>query len=72
MDREFLEQEIKKVDGQIEILTRQIENSDRNITGLVSQKTRHMDRRDMLEQKRVELEAELATLPEEEPEQPSA
>ena len=72
MDREFLEQEIKKVDGQIEILTRQIENSDRNITGLVAQKTRHMDRRDLLEQKRVELEAELATLPEEEPEQPSA
>ena len=38
MDKEFLEQEIKKVDGQIEILTRQIENSDRNITGLVAQK----------------------------------
>ena len=72
MDREFLEQEIKKVDGQIEILTRQIENSDRNITGLVAQKTRHMDRRDLLEQKRVELETELAALPEEEPEQPSA
>ena len=72
MDREFLEQEIKKLDGQIEILTRQIENSDRNITGLVAQKTRHMDRRDLLEQKRVELETELATLPEEEPEQPSA
>jgi chromosome segregation ATPase len=62
MDREFLEQEIKKLDGQIEILTRQIENSDRNITGLVAQKTRHMDRRDLLEQKRVEMEAELAGL----------
>lgn len=72
MDKEFLEQEIKKVDRQIEILTQQIDNSDRNITGLVAQKTRHMDRRDLLEQKRVELEAELATLPEEEPEQPSA
>ena len=66
MDREFLEQEIKKVDGQIEILTRQIENSDRNITGLVAQITRYMDRRDMLEQKKIEMEAELATLPEEE------
>lgn len=66
MDREFLEQEIKKVDGQIEILTRQIENSDRNITGLVAQKTRHMDRRDLLEAKKVELEAELAGLPTEE------
>ena len=67
MDKEFLEQEIKKVDGQIEVLTRQIENSDRNITGLVAQKTRHMDRRDMLEARKAELEAELAGL---EPEQP--
>jgi chromosome segregation ATPase len=64
MDREFLEQEIKKLDGQIEILTRQIENSDRNITGLVAQKTRHMDRRDLMETKKAELEAELAQLPE--------
>lgn len=70
MDREFLEQEIKKLDGQIEILTRQIENSDRNITGLVAQKTRHMDRRDLLEARRVELEAELVNLPEE-PTEPS-
>ena len=62
MEREILEQEIKKVDGQIEILTRQIENSDRNITGLVAQKTRHMDRRDMLETRKAELEAELAGL----------
>ena len=67
MDKEFLEQEIKKVDGQIEILTRQIDNSDRNITGLVAQKTRHMDRRDVLEVRKAELEAELAGL---EPEQP--
>lgn len=68
MEREFLEQEIKKLDGQIEILSRQIENSDRNITGLVAQKTRHMDRRDILETRKAELEAELAGL---EPEQPS-
>lgn len=66
MDKEFLEQEIKKLDGQIEILTRQIENSDRNITGLVAQKTRHMDRRDFLEARKGELETELASLPEEE------
>ena len=62
MEREILEQELKKVDGQIEVLTRQIENSDRNITGLVAQKTRHMDRRDLLEQKRAEMETELAGL----------
>mgnify|MGYP000887310718 CR=1 FL=1 len=68
MEREYLEQEIKKLDGQIEILTRQIDNSDRNITGLVAQKTRHMDRRDLLEQKRVEMEAELAGLTPEPPE----
>ncbi len=61
-ERELLQEEIKKLDGQIEILTRQIDNSDRNITGLVAQKTRHMDRRDLLEQKRVEMEAELAGL----------
>ena len=65
--REFLQEEIKKLEGQIEILTRQIENSDRNITGLVAQKTRHMDRRDLLEVRKAELEAELAGL---EPEQP--
>ena len=65
MNKEFLEQEIKKLDGQIEILTRQIENSDRNITGLVAQKTRHMDRRDVLETRKTELETELASLPEE-------
>lgn len=67
MEREILEQEIKKVDREIENLSRQIENSDRNITGLVAQKTRHMDRRDILETRKAELEAELAGL---EPEQP--
>jgi len=65
MEREFLAEEIKKLDGQIEILTRQIENSDRNITGLVAQKTRHMDRRDVLETRKTELETELASLPDE-------
>ena len=60
-----MQEEIKKLEGQIEILTRQIENSDRNITGLVAQKTRHMDRRDVLETRKTELETELASLPEE-------
>jgi chaperonin cofactor prefoldin len=66
MDKEFLELEIKKLNGQIEVLTRQIENSDRNITGLVAQKTRHMDRLDLLEVRKAELEAELALILEEE------
>ena len=66
-EKELLQEEIKKLEGQIQILSRQIENSDRNITGLVAQKTRHMDRRDLLEARKVELEAELAGL---EPEQP--
>jgi uncharacterized protein involved in exopolysaccharide biosynthesis len=66
-ERELLQEEIKKLNGQIEILIRQIENSDRNITGLVAQKTRHMDRRDLLETRKSELETELAVLlPEEE------
>jgi chromosome segregation ATPase len=70
MDKEFLELEIKKLNGQIEVLTRQIENSDRNITGLVAQKTRHMDRLDLLEVRKAELEAELVNLLEE-PTEPS-
>ncbi|HBQ86252.1 MAG TPA: hypothetical protein DD811_07215 [Syntrophomonas sp.] len=67
MDRELLQKEIEKLDKRIESLTWQIENSDKNITGLVAQKTRHMDRRDMLEVKKSEFEAELALLPAEEP-----
>ena len=64
-DKEFLQEEIKKLDGYIENLTRQIDNSDRNITGLVAQKTRRMDRRDVLETRKTELETELASLPDE-------
>ena len=63
--KELLQEEIKRIDEQIETLTRQIENSDRNITGLVAQKTRHMDRRDLLEIKKDRLEAELSALMEE-------
>lgn len=64
-EKELLQEEIKKLEGQIQILSRQIENSDRNITGLVAQKTRHMDRRDLLEVRKGELEIELASLPDE-------
>lgn len=66
-ERELLQEELKKVEGRIEILNRQIENNNGNITGLVAQGTRYMDRRDMLETRKAELEAELAGL---EPEQP--
>lgn len=59
--------EIQELDRQIDILTKQIDNCDRNITALIEQKSRHMDRRDLLEHKKRQLEAELATLlPEEE------
>lgn len=68
-NKEMLEQEIKKLEEQIGVLTLQIDNSDKNITGLVAQKTRHMDRRDMLETRKTELETELASLSDE-PEQP--
>ena len=44
-EKEMLEQQIKKISNEIGILMLQIDNSDRNITGLVAQKTRHMDRR---------------------------
>ena len=66
--RAVLQEEITKIEKQLEHLEQQIINSDRNITGLIAQKTRHMNRRDMLEARKAELETELAGL---EPEQPS-
>lgn len=65
--REVLETELAKVIAQQDIVNRQIENSDYNIAGLISQKTRHMDKWDALETKRVSLEAEISALPAEEP-----
>jgi uncharacterized protein involved in exopolysaccharide biosynthesis len=64
--RAILQEEIAKKEKQIEHLEQQIINSDRNITGLIAQKTRYMDRRDMLEAEKARLEAELALTPEEE------
>jgi len=66
MDKESLREEIKKLDERIMILTSQIDNGERNITGLIVQQTRRMDRRDMLEAQKAELEAELLRLEEEE------
>ena len=64
--RAVLQEEITKKEKQIEHLEQQIINSDRNITGLIAQKTRHMNRRDMLEAEKARLEAELTALEEEE------
>jgi len=65
--KEILIEDIKKIDGQIEVVTRQVDNSDYNITGLIAQKSRHMDRRDALEADKTRLEIELSALPAEEP-----
>jgi chromosome segregation ATPase len=67
-ERELLLKDIEDINKQIEIVTRQIDNSDYNITGLIAHKTRHMDRRDVLETRKAELEVKLALLPAEEPE----
>lgn len=63
MEKETLLEEIEKINKQLEVVTRQIDNSDYNITGLIAQKTRHMDRRDILETEKAKLELELAALP---------
>ena len=65
-EREALLIEIQELDRQIDILAKQVDNCDRNITALIEQKSRHMDRRDLLEGKKAKLEAELALIPEEE------
>lgn len=66
-EREVKQAEIEKLGKEINILTRVIDNCDRNVTALIEQQARHMDRRDLLEHKKRQLEAELATLlPEEE------
>jgi hypothetical protein len=65
-EREVKQAEIEKLGKEINILTRIIDNCDRNVTALIEQKSRHMDRRDLLERKKAKLEAELALIPEEE------
>jgi hypothetical protein len=62
MEKVILEEQLALINEQILIVARQIENSDRNITGLITQKTRHMDRRDILEARKADIEAQLALL----------
>ncbi len=68
-EKEILQEELKKVDGQLEVVNRQIDNSDYNITGLIAQKTRHMDRRDYLESEKLRIENLLKNLAEDEGEE---
>ena len=64
--RELLEQEIKELRSQSDILSRQIDNNNKNVTGLVEQGLRYLNRRDLTEQKLTAKETELANLPEDE------
>jgi chromosome segregation ATPase len=64
-EKEALLIEIQELDRQIDILAKQIDNCDRNVTALIEQKSRHMDRRDLLEGKKARLETELEALLEE-------
>ena len=64
-EKEALLIEIQELDRQIAILTKQIDNCDRNVTALIEEKSRHMDRRDLLEGKKARLETELEALLEE-------
>lgn len=65
MERDLLISEISKLDKQLGIVAQQIQNTDYNITGLVAQNTRYMDRRDLLEIQKANLETQLASLAEE-------
>lgn len=60
-----LQEELQKVNKQLDVVEMQIQNSEYNITGLIAQQTKYLDRRDILEAKKAELEAALAVLPEE-------
>lgn len=60
-----LQEELQKANKQLDIVEMQIQNTEYNITGLISQQTKYMDRRDMLEARKAELETELASLPDE-------
>jgi hypothetical protein len=63
-EREVIQVEIEKLGKEINILTRIIDNCDRNVTALIEQQARHMNRRDVLEARKIELEADLAEIQE--------
>ena len=56
-----LQEELQRVNKQLDVVEVQIQNTEYNITGLIAQQTKYLDRRDMLEAKKVRLEAELTT-----------
>lgn len=55
-----LQEELQRVNKQLDVVEAQIQNTEYNITGLISQQTKYLDRRDMLEAEKARLEAELA------------
>lgn len=61
-----LQEELQRVNKQLDIVERQIQNTEYNITGLIAQQTKYMERRDMLEAKKARLGAELTALEKEE------
>lgn len=61
-----LQEELQRVNKQLGVVEMQIQNSEYNITGLIAQQTKYLDRRDMLEAKKARLEAELTALEKEE------
>ena len=65
MERDLLISEISKLDKQLGIVAQQIQNTNYNITGLIAQNTRYMDRRDLLEIRKANIETQLASLAEE-------
>ena len=54
-----LQEELQKVNRQLDVVEVQIQNTEYNITGLIAQQTKYLDRRDMLEVEKARLEAEL-------------
>ena len=54
-----LQEELQRVNKQLDVVEVQIQNTEYNITGLIAQQTKYLDRRDMLEVEKARLEAEL-------------
>ena len=54
-----LQEELQRVNKQLDVVEVQIQNTEYNVTGLIAQQTKYLDRRDMLEVEKARLEAEL-------------